>query len=112
MIGVILKVAAYTYGPLLGLFGFGILTKRVVRDDLAPIVCIVAPLICLVLDIFQTIAFRRFRDRPGIADHQWRPHLYRSAADIKKSRSPGKLNTLLQRLEYRMPSLCTSPGSQ
>jgi Na+/proline symporter len=60
MIGVILKIAAYTYGPLLGLFSFGILTKRMVKDDLAPIVCIVAPLICLVLDIFQRSLFGDF----------------------------------------------------
>lgn len=60
MIGVILKIAAYTYGPLLGLFSFGILTKRVVEDKLAPVVCIVAPLICLVLDVFQKSIFGDF----------------------------------------------------
>jgi hypothetical protein len=36
MIGVILKVAAYTYGPLLGLFTFGIITQRQVRDKWVP----------------------------------------------------------------------------
>lgn len=60
MIGVILKIAAYTYGPLLGLFSFGILTKRVVQDKLAPVVCVVAPLICLVLDVFQKSIFGDF----------------------------------------------------
>jgi Na+/proline symporter len=60
MIGVILKIAAYTYGPLLGLFSFGILTKRVVNDRLTPIVCVVAPLICLVLDVFQRSIFGDF----------------------------------------------------
>jgi SSS family transporter len=54
MIGVILKVAAYTYGPLLGLFSFGILTKRSVADNLVPIVCILAPIICFFLDKFQS----------------------------------------------------------
>ncbi|MCP9750259.1 sodium:solute symporter [Ferruginibacter sp. HRS2-29] len=53
MINVILKVAAYTYGPLLGLFTFGILTKKQVHDKLVPVVCIAAPLICFVLDKFQ-----------------------------------------------------------
>lgn len=53
MIGVILKVAAYTYGPLLGLFTFGILTKRQVNDRLTPFVCIASPLICFFLDKFQ-----------------------------------------------------------
>jgi Na+/proline symporter len=50
MIGVILKVAAYTYGPLLGLFAFGILTRRTVRDRAVPAVALAAPLACAVLD--------------------------------------------------------------
>ena len=53
MIGVILKVAAYTYGPLLGLFTFGIITRRSVNDNLVPFVCIAAPIICFVVDKFQ-----------------------------------------------------------
>jgi SSS family transporter len=53
MINVILKVAAYTYGPLLGLFTFGIITKQQVHDKLVPVVCIAAPLICFILDKFQ-----------------------------------------------------------
>ncbi len=43
-------VATFTYGPLLGLFMFGILSKRSVRDKWVPIVCILSPFICLVLD--------------------------------------------------------------
>jgi len=61
MIGVILKVAAYTYGPLLGLFSFGILTKRHVKDKYVPFVCIAAPLICFVIDKFQTELFGNFQ---------------------------------------------------
>lgn len=57
MIGVILKVAAYTYGPLLGLFSFGILTSRSVNDKLVPLICIAAPLICYVIDRFQKEIF-------------------------------------------------------
>ena len=57
MIGVILKVAAYTYGPLLGLFTFGIITKRSVHDNLVPLVCIAAPLICFFVDKFQNELF-------------------------------------------------------
>ena len=60
MIGVILKVAGYTYGPLLGLFSFGILTKRVVKDAYVPIICVTAPLICFVLDKFQKQIFGSF----------------------------------------------------
>lgn len=53
MIGVILKVAAYTYGPLLGLFTFGIITKRAVQDKLVPYVCVAAPTICFFIDKYQ-----------------------------------------------------------
>ncbi len=53
MIGLLLKIAAYTYGPLLGLFTFGILTKRIVNDKLVPYICVAAPLICFILDKFQ-----------------------------------------------------------
>jgi Na+/proline symporter len=45
IINVLLDIANYTYGPLLGLFAFGILTKRKVRDQLTPIICILAPVI-------------------------------------------------------------------
>jgi Na+/proline symporter len=61
MIGVILKVASYTYGPLLGLFAFGILTKRQVKDSIVPAICVVAPAICYFLDKFQASIFGSFQ---------------------------------------------------
>ena len=61
MIGVILKVAAYTYGPLLGLFAFGILTRRSVQDKLVPLVCIAAPIICFFIDKYQKELFGEFQ---------------------------------------------------
>ncbi|MFI5188611.1 MAG: sodium:solute symporter [Chitinophagales bacterium] len=60
MIGVILKVAAYTYGPLLGLFAFGILMKRKVNNRFVPVVCVVAPLICFAIDKYQKQIFGSF----------------------------------------------------
>jgi Na+/proline symporter len=60
MITVILKVAAYTYGPLLGLFAFGILTRRRVSDNLVPIVCVIAPIICFIIDKYQKAIFGSF----------------------------------------------------
>lgn len=53
MIGVILKVAAYTYGPLLGLFTFGLVTKRAVYDGAVPVVCLLAPALCYLIDSHQ-----------------------------------------------------------
>lgn len=45
LIKTIFKVASYTYGPLLGLFAFGIFSKRQVNDLLTPLICIAAPLL-------------------------------------------------------------------
>jgi len=43
-------LSSYTFGPLLGLFAFGILSKREVHDKFVPLVAIAAPLICFILD--------------------------------------------------------------
>lgn len=50
IIDVILKVAGITYGPLLGLFAFGILTKKQIDDSKAIYVCLLAPMLILLLD--------------------------------------------------------------
>ena len=55
IIDVILKVAGFTYGPLLGLFAFGILTKRVINDRLSLIVCLLSPLLILGIDMINNI---------------------------------------------------------
>lgn len=55
IIDVILKVAGFTYGPLLGLFAFGILTKRVINDRLSLLVCLLAPLFILGIDMINNI---------------------------------------------------------
>ncbi len=51
IIDVILKVAGFTYGPLLGMFSFGILTNRKVNDNLVIWICIAAPLLILGIDM-------------------------------------------------------------
>jgi len=45
----IFTAAGYTYGPLLGLFAFGIYSKHTINDKLAPLVCIMAPLVSFLL---------------------------------------------------------------
>lgn len=60
MIGLILKIAGYTYGPLLGLFSFGIFTKRRPADNLVPIICFAAPIICFIIDWNQRNIFGDF----------------------------------------------------
>jgi hypothetical protein len=53
IIDFILKFAGITYGPLLGLFSFGILTKRQLNEKLIWTVCIIAPLLALGLDMLS-----------------------------------------------------------
>ena len=57
IIDFILKFAGITYGPLLGLFAFGILTKRELNKKLIWTVCIVAPLLALGIDILSNPAW-------------------------------------------------------
>ena len=47
----IFRAANYTYGPLLGLFAYGILTRNNVIDKAVPIVGILSPIICYILDM-------------------------------------------------------------
>lgn len=53
LIDVILKAAAYTYGPLLGLFSYGILMKRRIHEIWVPFVCLIAPAICFALSTYS-----------------------------------------------------------
>ncbi len=53
MIGLILKLAGFTYGPLLGLFAFAVLMPGRANDRAAPWVAVVAPVLCWVLDANQ-----------------------------------------------------------
>ncbi len=57
IIDFILKFAGITYGPLLGLFAFGILTNRKLNDKLIWAVCITAPLVALALDMLSNPAW-------------------------------------------------------
>jgi Na+/proline symporter len=61
MIGVILKLAGYTYGPLLGLFGFGLLTRRAVRERWVPAVVLAGPALCALLEWQQGALFGSYR---------------------------------------------------
>lgn len=54
IIDAIYLIASYTYGPLLGLFVFGLFTKKRPRDKYVPYICILSPLICFVTDYMVT----------------------------------------------------------
>lgn len=49
LIQVLLVVAGYTYGPLLGLFSFGIFTRRRVNSTAVPLICVLVPVVCYIL---------------------------------------------------------------
>lgn len=56
----IFTAATYTYGPLLGLFAFGILTKRGVRDRLVPYICVLSPLICFAANTWYIAPYTAY----------------------------------------------------
>ena len=51
LIDAVYILASYTYGPLLGLFAFGLFTRKQPNDRLVPYICIASPMICYALDI-------------------------------------------------------------
>ena len=53
VVNLVYKLASYTYGPLLGMFFFGILTKTKVHDGAAPLIAIAAPVLCLVFNLLS-----------------------------------------------------------
>lgn len=53
VISAIFKVAGYTYGPLLGMYAFGLFTKFEIKDKYVPVVAIVSPVICYLLNVYS-----------------------------------------------------------
>jgi Na+/proline symporter len=54
VIDAIYVICGYTYGPLLGLFAFGLLTKRMSKDRFVPYICVTSPLLCYGIDTLMT----------------------------------------------------------
>ena len=50
VIDAVYTLASYTYGPILGLFAFGIFVKKAVKDKYIPVVAIASPILCFVID--------------------------------------------------------------
>lgn len=53
LISKLFTIAGYTYGPLLGLYFFGIFTKNQVKDKFVPLVCVLSPVLSYVLSSFS-----------------------------------------------------------
>ncbi|MBN1339901.1 MAG: sodium:solute symporter [Bacteroidales bacterium] len=54
-------IAGYTYGPLLGMFAFGLFTKYRVRDPWAPVIAVISPVICYFLSVHSMQLFNGYR---------------------------------------------------
>jgi SSS family transporter len=53
VISKLLTVAGYTYGPLLGLYAFGLFSKKGIRDNWVPLAALMSPVICYLLKMFE-----------------------------------------------------------
>jgi Na+/proline symporter len=60
LIGAVFNLAGYTYGPLLGLFAFGLFTKTAIKDRYVPFVCVASPIITFVLETQSQALFGGF----------------------------------------------------
>ncbi|MDD3893089.1 MAG: sodium:solute symporter, partial [Bacteroidales bacterium] len=61
VISAIFTVAGYTYGPLLGLYAFGLFTRFKVRDKWVPVVAILSPIFCYFLSTYSEILFNGYK---------------------------------------------------
>ena len=58
VVSMIFKIASYTYGPLLGLFCFGLFMKtKTVHDKLVPLICMLSPAICFLISLNSAALF-------------------------------------------------------
>lgn len=57
VIAQLLLFAGYTYGPLLGLFLFGIVSKRQIRDKFAPLICVIVPILGYYIATMSKVRF-------------------------------------------------------
>ncbi len=53
--------AGYTYGPLLGVYSFGLFTKKQVHDKFVPVICLLSPIICILLNDHSTELFNGYK---------------------------------------------------
>jgi SSS family transporter len=60
VISAVFRVAGYTYGPLLGMYTFGMFTKYQTNDKLVPVISILSPIICYFLSVFSEQLFNGY----------------------------------------------------
>lgn len=58
VISAVFKVAGYTYGPILGLFAFGLISKRQVNDKAVPFIALISPVLIYFINMYsETLLF-------------------------------------------------------
>ena len=58
VVSMIFKIASYTYGPLLGLYTFGLFMKsKTVHDKLVPLICVISPAVCFLISKNSALLF-------------------------------------------------------
>lgn len=57
----VFTVAGYTYGPILGLFVFGMYTKRSVKDKWVPVVAVISPVLCYLISAYSEILLHGYK---------------------------------------------------
>ena len=61
VISAIFRVAGYTYGPLLGLYAFGLFTKYKINDKYVPLIAILSPILCYFLSTYSVQIFNGYQ---------------------------------------------------
>lgn len=61
VISKLFTIAGYTYGPLLGLYAFGLFSKRIVVDKWVPIIALFSPIICYIVSENSIYWFNGYR---------------------------------------------------
>lgn len=55
LIDTVFDVAGFTYGPLLGLYTFGLFSRRRVRDGWVPVIAVLSPVVCYFLKLYMPV---------------------------------------------------------
>ena len=61
VVSLIFKIASYTYGPLLGLYAFGlVMQSKTVYDKFVPLICVLSPAICFLISHYSSVLFGNY----------------------------------------------------
>ncbi|HRH66666.1 MAG TPA: sodium:solute symporter [Bacteroidia bacterium] len=61
VINKLFTVAGYTYGPLLGLYAFGLFSKAPVKDKMVPLICLLSPAFCYIINEYSEVLFNGYK---------------------------------------------------